>query len=353
MKIQLFKKGPDSVLGVDVGTASIRAVELSQHGQQEKLENYVRITPPAREPRFLGGAGKGKLLFSDQRIAEMLKKSLLEAGIESERAYFSIPDFSTFFTTFSLPPMKKEEVEDAVRFEARQRVPMPIREVTLDWVLIKGEYSPRAKERLEILLVVVPNRVIDRYTNIAELADLQLKGVEAEVFAIQRAVARDERNTVGLIDIGVQSTTVSIIDEGILKNSYSFDIAGHDLTYRITKTMNLSFEKAEIMKENKGVLSQEVKKALDPVLGDIIEEIRKASDSFYGERGGKVTKFIIAGGTAAMPGLEKYFIKELGSDIEISFPFQGMVYPSILEKELLKISPGFTIATGVALKGLK
>ncbi len=352
MKIQLFKKEPDSVLGVDVGTSSIRAVELSRHGQQEKLENYVKVTPPAAEPRFLGGASKGKLLLSDQRIAEMLKKSLLEAGVESEQAYFSIPDFSTFFTTFSLPSMKKEEIKDAVRFEARQRVPMPIREVTLDWVLIKGNFFPRSKERLEILLVVVPNRVIDRYTSIAELAGLKLKGVEAEVFAIQRAAARDEKDTMGLIDIGVQSTTVSIVDEGTLKTSYSFDIAGHDLTHRISKMMDLSFERAEVIKENKGLLNPETKKTLEPILRDMTDEIRRASDGFYRERGKQATRFIMAGATAAMPGLKEYLTQELSSDIEISFPFRGMVYPSILEKELLKIGPGFTIAAGMAIKGL-
>ncbi len=351
MKFPLFKKTPDSILGVDVGTANTRVVELSKHGQQQKLENYIKISP-LMEPRFLGGATKGKLLFSDRRIADMLKDGLEQAGVEANHAYFSIPDFSTFFTIFSLPPMERGELEEAVRFEARQRVPLPITEVSIDWVVTKGGFVPRTREQLEILLIVVPNRVIDRYTHIGELCGLKLKGVEPEVFAVQR-VEKDEEGTLGLVEIGAQSTTISIVDEGILKASYSFDIAGHNLTRRVSKMMDLPFEKAEVMKENKGLLSDTVKGHLKPVLARMVEEITKVTDNFYRERGKQVKKFVVAGATASMPGFEKYLASEFDKEIKISFPFEGMVYPSILEKELKKIGPGFTIATGMALKGLK
>jgi len=354
MKIWPFGKQKRGALGIDIGTSAIRVVELSRHGDQERLENYAQLSLPLRAPRYFGQSRKGKLLFSTSNLAEMLARLLAEAKIESNNACFSIPDFSTLFTTFSLPSMKKEEVPQAVRFEARQRVPLPISEVTLDWLRIGGDYAPRSKEQIEILMVVVPNRIIDRYTRIAELCNLSLAGVEAEVFALQRALLRGQRDTVGLIDIGAQSTTISVIDDASLKISHSFDIAGNDLTQRVVDGFDLSYKEAKVIKENQGLLGGEIdiRSVLFPVLDSMLLEIKRTGDRFYNQRGKEIKKYIIAGATASLPGLDQYFSNELEAEVEIAFPFRDMVYPPLLEEELKKIGPAFSIATGMAVKGL-
>lgn len=352
MKIWPFGEKAKPRLGIDIGTSAIRLVELSRHGGQEKVENYARASLPLREPRYFGQSKKGELIFSSKQLSKMLLKLLREAKVEGETASFSIPDFSTLFTTFQLPAMKREEAPEAVRFEARQRVPLPISEVTLDWLKIGGTYAPRGKEGIEVLLVVVPNRVIDRYTEIAGFCGLNLYGVEAEVFGLQRSLLRDETGTVEMVDIGAQSTTASIVDEGILRISHSFDIAGNDFTARVREGLNLSYGRARIEKENKGLEDEGVREVLAPILNKMVGEIKKAGDRFYNKKGKEVETCIIGGGSASLPGLTGYLQQKLEAKVEIARPFQGMAYPPVLEEEIKKISPGFAVAVGMAIKSL-
>ncbi len=350
-----FKKHPQSFLGIDIGTAGIRVVELSKHGEQEKLENYGYVSLPLFHSDSLKGIEKGTLVLSTKRIAELMKLLLLEAKIRSKKAVFSIPDFSTLFTVFDLPPMNEEEIGLAVQFEARRHVPLPLSEVTLDWLVTKGTPSSQKKERIEILLVVVPNRIIDQYTEIAELCGLQLLSLEAEVFSLQRALTRSAEDTVCLIDIGVQSTTCSIVESRILRISHSFDIGSSILTERISKALNIDYKEAEILKQNQGLMKgeQDVAKILRPLLGMILIEIKRVADTFYEREGRLVRSYIISGGSASLPGLKKYLSDSLEGKIKIINPFADMVYPSILEEELEKLGPGFSIAVGTALKGLE
>jgi len=350
-----FQKTPQTFLGIDIGTSAIRVVELSKHGEQAKLENYGQLSIPIHSPLYFGKMYKGKLLFSTKRLAEMLKEVLAKSRIKSQEAFFAIPDFSTLFATFELPPMKREEIPEAVRFEARKRVPLPITEVTIDWLVIEGGLTEREKENVRVLLVVVPNRIIDRYIEIAELCGLKLGGMEAEVFSLQRALAQYESGVLCLIDIGMQSTTCNLIDNHILRSSHSFNIAGADFTERVSGGLGFEYEKAEAVKANQGILPGEydLKTILLPILNSMLTEIKEMAGAFYSQSGKEVEKYIVAGSTAAMPGLQEYFEESLGRPVSAGFPFKGMVYPSILEERLKVIGPGFSIASGVALKGLQ
>lgn len=348
-----FKKRFKSFLGIDIGTSTIRVVEVSKYGDQEKLENYAYLSIPAFPSGPLRAARKGSLVFSSKRLSELIGSMINEAKIESRRAVFSIPDFSTLFTTFTLPQMAEEEIPQAVHFEARRHVPLPLAEVTLDWLSRKIENEQ--KGGFEILLVVVPNRIIDQYMEIARLAEIQMVSLEAEAFSLQRALLGKSKETACLIDIGAQSTTCNIVDQGLLRISHSFDIAGNDLTERISKSLNIEYSRAEVIKINRGLLDKENKtdQILKPLLGMIISEIKRVTEIFYEKEGKDVQKYIISGSSGSLPGLKEYFSRALNSDIKIAFPFKNMIYPTVLEQELRKIGPGFSIAVGTALKALE
>lgn len=349
-----FKRRPKNVLGIDIGTSAIRVVELEKHGEQEKLANYgfVSLSPfyekKAQQPR------KDTLLLSSRKIAEILSAILRTARVGTQRAIFSIPDFSTFFTSFTLPPMSPEEIPQAVEFEARRHVPLPLSEVTLNWMVTKGSISERKAGGLEILLVVVPNTTIEQYTRIAELCRIDLLHMEAEVFGLLRALMRHNQQTVALIDIGAQSTTCSIVDQQKLRFSHSFDIAGNDLTERLAQSFELDYEMAEALKEKQGLFENEedTKKVLVPLLDLMLAEIDKVVQNFWQQEGKDVQAYIIAGGSAHLPGLKQYFAQVLKKEIKTAEPFVNMVYPPILEEVIQDISPAFSVAVGMALKGL-
>jgi len=352
---------PKKFLGIDIGTSQIKIVELSKFGNRKTLENYGFLQSDVLYQKPFRTFEKSSLSLSSKDISRAILAIKEEAKIKTKEAIFSIPDFSTFFTTIELPQMTKEELPDAVRYEARQHIPLPLGEVTLDWQVIEGEAQNQKKNNLRVLLVAVPNEVINQYREIAKNAELELVALEAEVFGLMESlIADDEKRPVGLVDIGAQSTTCSIVDKKILKTSHSFDMSGNELSEVLSQGLNVDHATADDFKNKYGIMestatpAREVKEILLPLIDLVIRENERIFSNFSQKTGKEIEKIILAGGTALLPGLKEYFYEKLKKETEIANPFsaKGIFYPPILEETLKKMGPSYAIAIGMALHGL-
>jgi type IV pilus assembly protein PilM len=348
-------------LGIDVGTSTIKLVELSSWAGRRKLENYGEISASVLYKKPFRTFEKNTLLLSTDDISRAIKAIIQEAGIKSRKVVFSIPDFSSFFTSLELPPMTPAEIPQAVRAEARRHVPLPLGEVVLDWEIIK-DFPKKKPEKLKVLLVAVPNEVINQYQKIAKNLELELLAMEAEVFGLIRALVNsDDREVISLVDIGTRSTTCSIIDRRALKVSRSFDISGNDLIERVSKGLSVDYETAEKIKNKYGISSStlsteesNVRDILVPLIDLIVREINKILTNFYLNEKKEVKKIILSGGVVLLPGLLKYFQDYFQKqEIEIANPFSKIYFPPILDEKLAKMGPSYAIAVGAALRGLE
>ena len=345
---------PKKMVGVDIGTSSIKVVEISRWGQGKALENYGEIKSASLYKEPFRNIEKGSYLLSNYFVSRAIRAVLDESKIKTKAAVFSIPDFSTFCTSFELPPMNANELKDAVYYNASQYIPLPIAETTLDWKLIGG--TPGEKQSgLKIFLVAIPNQIIQDYQKVAQLAGIELYAVEAEALGLVRSLVRENKSCVCLVDIGVQSTTINIVDRKSLKKSYSFDFAGSQLTYSIASALGLGHVEAEELKNKEGLTSskEEISKTLYLLIDPLVIEVKKLLSDFYLQEGKEVDAIYLTGGTSGLPGLKEYFAEVLKKKVEIPNCFSELLYPPILSQTLEKMAPSFSVATGVALGGLE
>jgi type IV pilus assembly protein PilM len=353
------KNDQQSFLGIDVGTASIKIVEISQKGKRKVLENYGELGMDAVYKESFRTFNKNTLLLSTNDVSRALRAMVQEAEFKTNKAIFSLPDFATFFTTFDLPPMTAKEIPQAVEFEARKHIPLPTSEVVLDYQLLT-KHSPD-KERNKVLLLAVPSAAVNQYKETAKKAELDIIALEAEVFGLQRSLVRNDKATVFLVDIGSQSTTLSVVDRGLLKTSFSFDTASKDLTFALSKSLRIGMPEAEKIKMKEGISysgNDDNEKILGPILDSIITEIKKVVKSFSLEEQRQPEEIILSGGTALLPGLASYFQKSISQEfkaisIKLADPFADIFYPPSLEKKIKEMGPTFAVAVGEALKGFK
>ena len=180
--------GVKSCLGIDLGTSGIKIIQLAKRGERITLEKYGEIAAQIFYEESYRTPEKSTLLLSTQDIARAILAICSEAKISEKKAFFAIPDFASFFTSFELPPMNRDEISQAIRFEARHHIPLPLAEVTLDWSIVEGEASDKKKTPLKILLVAVSNDLIDQYRQIVTISNLELRGLEVEAFGLVRAL---------------------------------------------------------------------------------------------------------------------------------------------------------------------
>ena len=345
---------PKKMVGIDVGTAGIKIVEISKWGQGKTLENYGEIKSESLYKEPFRNVEKGNYLLSNYFVSRAIRAVLDEAKIRTKAVIFSVPDFSTFCTSFELPPMDQRELNDAVRYNAQQYIPLPISETTLDWKLIEGVPGEK-KSMLKIFLVAIPNQTVQDYQKVAQLAGLELYAVEAEAMGLARALTKENKKCACLVDIGVQSTTINIVDKQHLKKSYSFEFAGSQLTYSIASALGLGHSEAEELKNKEGLTSskEEISKTLYLLVDPLLIEVKKILADFYQQENKDVDVIYLTGGTSALPGLREYFAEVLKKKVEIPNCFSDLLYPPILGKTLEAIAPSFSVATGVALGGLE
>src|SRR3989344_4515181 len=191
---------PKKMVGVDIGTASIKIVELSRWGQGKTLENYGQIGSVSLYKEPFRNTEKGGYLLSNYFVSRAIRAVLDEAKIRTRAAVFAIPDFSTFCTSFELPPMPAKELPEAVYYSAPQYIPLPATEITLDWRLVEGTPGDK-KSKLKIFLIAIPNQTVQDCRTVAQLSGLELYAVEAEVLGLARALAAGKNELICLVDI--------------------------------------------------------------------------------------------------------------------------------------------------------
>ncbi len=350
----IFRSRPKSFLGIDIGSSAIRIVELKRESHGYLLKNYGGLEKEDIGEGDFRSSEKDHFSLSDKDIADAIKAILRETGIKTREVGFSIPDFNSFFTNLKLPTMEEGEVAEAIRYQIRPFIPLPIEDVVLDWSIIEGEPGQTS---LKILVVAIPKEIVSQYQRVANLSGLNLKFLESEVFSLARSLPKNlsREKIISLVDIGKRSTTCSIVERGVLKISYSFNTAGNELTESIARSLNVSYNKAESIKKSQGLVVEkdDISQILIPIVDSILEEVKRVFRDFYQKEGKEIDGLVLSGGGATMAGLLKYFRRELKKETIMMNPFLNLISPPILKGVLIELGPFYGEAVGLAMKGLE
>lgn len=351
--VRNFLKG-GKVLGVDIGSVSIKAAELSKRGDAFRLDNYGIMETRDYLDNPIFAIQTGSLKISDKRAAGFLKTLLGEMKLKTKLALFSLPSFGVFVTLLDIPMLSEDETSKAVMFQARQIIPLPMSQVSIDFTRI-GEYeNDRGLKYQKVLLVGIPNELLDSYKNIARMAGLRLVALELDSLAFIRAMLSHDKQITLVADIGGEATTSFVAEGGFLKYSGNSDKGGLYLTQALTRSLGLSAMRAEELKRKRGLLSKggefELSTLLLGFLDVIIEEVGKVRDLYEENYGKKVEKVIFTGGGANLSGLDKYFGESLGLPVVSPDLFAGVSYKAELQPAVKDLTRSLPVAIGMAKK---
>ncbi len=358
-----FQDKSQSVIGIDIGSSSVKLVELKKKSGKAILNTYGEI---ALGPYANSYAGKGAFIPTD-KISLIIKDLLRESNTTTVSSGMSIPVGSSFVVFFRLPVTDPKQLAEMVPIEARKYIPVPITEVTLDWLAIpksentlsefQNEGSSGKDNGTDILLVVIHNDALTRNKEKEKASGLAVSFSEVEVFSSLRVCLEPSLSPQMIIDFGASSTKSFIIEKGYLKASHVVNRGSQDITMSISKSMNIGFDEAEKIKIKQGLSEVEATRDVLEVssvsVDYILSEISLFMLGFEKKSGKKVSKIVITGGGAMLLGLKDRIKKSFETQIEIADPFSKVYYPAFLEEVLKKVGPEFAVALGVALRKLQ
>lgn len=343
-------------LGIDIGTTNIKAVELSGTLNNIILENYGILETYGYLERSNAAIQTNYFKLVEEITTELLKQLFSAFKPKTKRVFFSLPVFSSFITNFDLPFTNNKEIVQAVPFEAKKYIPVPLEELEINWMVI-AKIVDGVKEKSRIVLVATPKELIQKYQHIAQALELNLMGWEIEGFSLARTLVAEDKTPTLIVDIGTQVTNLFVIDNTFLVNFESLNIGGAEITHIISQSLGVTQERAEEFKKIKGfkVNPEEmgVVNVLMPIVDNFGNEILRMIDIYREKNNRQIEKVILTGGTANMPGLAEYFTEFLNLPVEKAWPFKQIKYQQFLEPLLRDAAPFLSIAAGVAIKGLE
>lgn len=355
--------GSRSFVGLDVGSHAIKVVELAPAGTRYRvLHTGIGETPP--------GAVKEGQVVEPQTLGGAIRQVLAASGIKAGRVVSAVGGQAVIVRELKLPPMSEDELKQAARFEAERYIPYGVREVNMDFDVI-GETTEENQKKMVVLLVAARREIVDKHVQALEAAGLQPFVLDVESFAVMRSLDPQARTDGGteasvFVDLGAETTDIVITEAGQLRLTRNVNVGGDSLTKAVASRMEMEFQSAEQLKEEKAQVLLEGEPLPDdrtvitlhdvmlPILGDLATEIRRSLDYFQTRwRESRVGRVVLSGGTARLTNLDRFLSLELGVETVVGDPFMLCdLADRVLSGEARRqTAPALATAVGLAMRG--
>lgn len=351
-------KKEKSVIGIDIGSSSLKVVQLRKEHGQAVLETYGELS---LGPYGGGEVGQATNLSAEQ-ITETLKDLLREAKVTTKSCGVSIPFTRSLLTFAALPySADKKQQQTIIELEARKYIPVPVSEVQLDWFVLpdatpsSSENAPAGGEKMkkvDVLLVAVHNDELALLQKIITGSGLHASFYEIEIFSTIRAVVDEPLRPVMILDVGASSTKTYVIEHGVVAFSHSINIGSQDITRAIAISGNVPIARAEELKKEEGIDGAGALGSPEFVFSRIFAEAHRVLIQYETAHKKSITSIILTGGGGVTKELSAYAKNIFSIDVRVADPFKKTKAPAFMESVLEEIGPEFAVAVGLALRKL-
>lgn len=338
----LFSSRSAYSLGVDFGTQSIKAVELRSVKGKAHLSNYatVNVTDLKEVPSE----------YNDdytKRLSGALAALFTQMKPKTKRAIVSIPSFNGLVVIVDFPRMREKDIASAIKFESRKYIPASLDEVNVSWEILEETEEEKAKPTMKVLLVAAPKSEVQYYDGLFQGTGIQIDSLELEAFSIVRAVVGGTQGRFVVVDIGARTTSVILVQDGVVHMSRSVDVGGADVTTAIMEGLNISYDRARTLKEGGENFFTGPTRVNFASLGAIANEVKRVLDT---QRSNVVDSLVLSGGGAQLVGIDEYFSQTAHVHVVKGNPLSRVVYDPTMSGFLPDRAISFTVAIGLALR---
>lgn len=336
-------------LGVDIGYGSIKIVAVGIEGGKLFLQALGEVATPKVD--WLAASTGPKLVGE---VAAILAKLVNDLGVKKYKAVVSLPEDKVISRLVRLPPMKENEVMEALRYEAETFIPYPLDQVSIDYEVVEEDESGR----ISVFALAAKQEVVKRYVDLFKKIGLQLTAVESPSLALRRAVQRvipTDLNVL-IMDLGETSTAITACKKEGIVFTRVISVGGGSMTRAVSVNLGLDMGSADEYKKAYGLVAEnlegKVREALMPVFENLIAEINKGLSLYFQENNKKIDLLVLTGGGANMPGMAEEITRLTSVEVQVIQPFMNIDVSRVVSPIDLKVEGcRFGLALGLAIKG--
>jgi type IV pilus assembly protein PilM len=340
----LFGKAP-AAFGLDVGSSSVKVVQLMPRGGGYALQ-AIGIAPLPPDTIAEGA------IKDPPTVVEAVKEAVARAGVKTREATIAICGRELIIKKVQIPEVPRKELHDAVQLEAEHHIPFAVDEVFVDYHVVGARGGS-----LDLILVAVKKSKVMEYLSVVEEAGLEPVIVDVDGFALSNQYELnypdDAGEAVALIDIGASIMKTNVMKGGATLFARDIPFGGGHYTQGISQRLGISFAQAEAAKlaKDPNVKWESLVPALEEVSRELSLEVQRTFDYFASTAESEpISKIVLAGGCAQLPGLGEYLASTWGIPVELARPFERIEVAPAHAAEIGEAGPSLAVAVGLGLR---
>jgi type IV pilus assembly protein PilM len=347
----------NQLIGIDIGSHSIKIAEIEDSGKGMILKNLGLIRLP--QDAIVEGSIKEMEI-----VSAALKNLLNNLKIKNRNVATSISGYSVIVKKITIPQKAEEDLEGGIQSEAEQYIPFDINDVNLDFQILppeKGE-TEEEEELMDVLLVAAKKDIVEEYTSLFHLTELNPVVLDIDAFALQNTFEISDHEQSGchaLVHVGAQQLTINVVKDGNSIFTRDSSYGGSQITGEIQNGLNISYEEAEGIKLGAKPIETDQKPMFEEIFSLTVtkwaQEVKRALEFVAATFTDiKVENILVSGGSSLIPGFIKYLGLETSLEAEMLNPFANLeIREKLFDTGYLNYTaPMAVISIGLALRSI-
>jgi type IV pilus assembly protein PilM len=342
-------KSKKAVVGLDIGSSAVKAVELKAVGKGFKVVAFaIEPVPP---DSIVDGA-----IIDGAAVADAIRRVFENKAFKTKEVAASLSGNAVIVKKINLPVMTAAELAESIYWEAEQYIPFDIQDVNLDYQILDPGTGPESRGSMDVLLVAAKKEKIGDYTSVIAQAGRTPIIVDVDAFALQNAFevnyGLDPGQVVVLLNAGASAININILqgDQSVFTRDIS--MGGNAYTEAVQKELDLPFDAAEQLKKGipvDGATFEEAQPVLRAVTENVLLEIQKTFDFFKATASSdQIDRIMLSGGASRVDGFREMLQERFNAPVEEFDPFRTVGW----DAKKLGAAPGDHAATAAVAVGL-
>src|ERR1043166_5519432 len=351
----MFRKASSkNLVGLDIGSSSVKAVELAKKGANYQLLNL------GFENLQTDTIVDGQIMELNN-VSNVISQIFSQHQIRTTRVAAGVSGHSVIVKNIVLPQMSQEELQESFSWHAEEHIPFDIADVNLDY-----ELTGRSDDALHVLMAACKSDKIANVRQAIQLAGKQPVIIDVDAFALQNCYEVNYRPRAGeivaLLNVGAATMNINILNGTRSVFARDASVGGSQYTSLLQRELGLSFEQAESVKRGNPLPDGVEPRPIQPIIETVSEalglEVKKTLDFYRAtvqEGEATIQKILLAGGGSKLPGLPDFLSNRFEIPVEVFDPFRQIeVDARKFDPDYMReIVPEMAVAVGLALRGVE
>lgn len=340
-------------LGLDISTNSVKVAEVTIGKGEPVLSNLGIVRMP-------DGVIRDGEVEDGVALAESLKELWGKTGIREKSVTLGVANQRVIVRPIELPYMEKEELDNALRFQVQEFIPIPIEDAILDFDIIEEFMTADEERMLTVLLVAAHKDMIQSFMEVLKSAGLTLSAIDLKAFALPRSLVPigvlqggyEEGEAICLVNVGAGMTNITILKDNTPRFARFLLRGGDDFVRTVVNRMDIEWEEADALRRGRQA-NEDADKVLQQEIFNFVGEIRRSIDYYIAQTQERTfRKVILSGSGSATVNLLQEMNRGLRLPVEIGRPFQNVQMGRLpyTAEELAEIEPAVAVSVGLALR---